>query len=163
MHMSARRLEQPSIWGKARRFAVRWRLSGYRSVAGVYDVKTLSPGGVHGIAQPVERGGVAIRRRPPIRTRLREAELGNSGRIPTFFGAKGVSIETHRDLFVVAGWLNSLCAGVWSGRAVPAHAAATCDAAALPPVRVTEHASNTERRAARSGFEASKATGLDCA
>ena len=56
-----------------------------------------------------------------------------------------------------------LRAGVWSGRAVPVHAAATCDAAALPPVRVPEHASNTERRAARSGFEASKAAGLDSA
>jgi hypothetical protein len=40
---------------------------------------------------------------------------------------------------------------------------ATFDAPALPPVRVADHASNTERRAARSGLEASKAIGLDCA
>ena len=166
MHMSARRLKKAVDMREDASIChlppPDQRLKGCRSVAVLYGCRSAFSRWGSG-ARPA--GGaccVAIRRRP-IRTRLREAELHNPRCIPISLGSMGVSFETHRDLFIDADWLGGLRAGLWPGRAIPVHAAATCDAAALPPVRVAEHASNTERRAARSGFEASKAAGLDSA
>jgi hypothetical protein len=165
MHMSARRLEKAVDMREDASIChlppPARRLSGCRSVAGVYRCRNAFSRWVHG-ARPSRWSVLPSDAGRSVHDCVKRS-FTNSGCIPNCLGAMGVSVETHHDIFIDAGWLDSLCAGVWPGRAVPVHAAATCDAAALPPVRVAEHASNTERRAARSGFEASKATGLDCA